>query len=136
MLMDVFNEMEKVKNRVNRYLAGVVNRIEYPLINVWQNDNGLIIKLELPGVDESDIDLSIVNDILSVKAVRNENESTENGEFLKRERENGVFGRSVKLPYRVETDEVKASLKNGILNIILPRAEADKPKKIAINTKK
>ena len=136
MLIDVFQEMEKVKNRVNRYLSGVSNRCDYPLLNVWRNDNGLIIKVELPGVEEADIDLSIVKEVLTIKAIRKELELLENEQYLKRERDCGSISRSLKLPYRVEIDNVEASLKNGILTITLPRAEADKPKKIVIKAAK
>jgi HSP20 family protein len=103
----------------------------YPAMNVWTNENGAVVTAELPGVAPEDIDISVVNETLTVTGVRHP-EEVEGATYHRRERSQGRFTRSFQLPFRIEGDRVEASFERGVLHIHLPRAEADKPKKIAI----
>jgi HSP20 family protein len=104
----------------------------YPAMNVWTNEDGAVVTAELPGLDPNDIDISVVNDTLTIKGKRNPDDCGEDVRFHRRERGCGSFSRSFQLPFQVEPGKVGATFKNGVLEIKLPRAEADKPRKITI----
>ena len=104
----------------------------YPAMNVWTNDEGSVITAELPGMAPEDIDLSVEDDTLTLRGTRNVDELDEGATYHRRERGTGAFARTVQLPFRVEGENVEATFEKGILNISLPRAEEDKPKKIAV----
>ena len=101
-------------------------------MNVWTDENNAVVTAELPGVSPEDIDISVENDTLTVRGSRKPEEHEEGTTFHRRELRFGNFCRSFRLPFDVESEQVEAKFKNGVLNISLPRAEADKPKKIAV----
>jgi HSP20 family protein len=103
----------------------------YPAMNVWTNEEGAIVTAELPGVAPEDIDISVVNETLTVTGERQPDE-VEEATYHRRERGQGRFTRSCQLPFRVESGEVEATFERGVLHIHLPRAEADKPKRIEV----
>ncbi len=104
----------------------------YPAMNVWMNEEGAIITAELPGIAPEDLDISVVGDTLTVSGERKPEELKEGETYHRRERGYGKFSRAFQLPFEVEADKVSATFKNGVLHITLPRAEADKPRKIAV----
>jgi HSP20 family protein len=127
-----FNRLQQELGRLlNRPAANLEGRT-YPLVNVYQNDEKVIITTELPGFDPNDLNLSVQNDVLTIKGVRKPLELKEGERYHRRERLYGEFERAVRLPYRVDADKIEAHFRNGILTITLPRAEEDKPKKIKI----
>lgn len=95
--------------------------IELPL-DVYQTGTEVVIKSLLPGVRASDIDISVTNDILTIKGTRSKDEEVKEQDYYYRECSWGSFSRSVILPSSVKTDQIRASLKNGILAIHLPKA--------------
>jgi HSP20 family protein len=101
-------------------------------MNVWTDPDGATVTAELPGVDPAEIDISVQDDTLTVRGSRAPDEVPEGGTYHRRERGSGSFTRSFQLPFGVDAGQVKASYQKGVLQIHLPRAEADKPKKIAI----
>ncbi|MBN1581978.1 MAG: Hsp20/alpha crystallin family protein [Anaerolineae bacterium] len=131
-------EVERLRREMNRLAAelpsgGRVNMAAgYPAINVWTNEDGAILSAELPGVKPDDIDISVVNDTLTLKGQRNRDECGQESRFHRRERGCGSFTRSFQLPFQVEPGKVEATFDKGVLEITLPRAEADKPRKITI----
>lgn len=102
------------------------------LLDVYQTDTDIVIKSLLPGVRVSDIDISIVNDILTIKGTRGKDEEIKEQDYYYRECSWGSFSRSVILPSSVKTEQIKASLKSGILTIRLPKALASAAQKISI----
>jgi HSP20 family protein len=107
----------------------------YPALNVWINDNGQIISSEMPGVTADDINIDVTGDALSITGVRKNEETPNDAVYHRRERTFGSFSRTIQLPFMVDTSKVEAQFKDGVLLINLPRAEADKPKKVAITTR-
>ena len=103
----------------------------YPATNVWTDEDGAVVSAELPGVDPEDIDISVVNDTLTVSGTRKPEEEKE-ASYTLREREHGEFTRTFQFPFQVQGDQVKATLDTGVLHITLPRTEEDKPKKIEV----
>jgi HSP20 family protein len=80
----------------------------------------------------NDLEISVVGDTLTLRGVRAPEKLGEGENYHRRERGSGRFTRALQLPFRIEADEVSATLKNGVLNITLPRAQADRPRKIQV----
>ena len=104
-----------------------------PALDVSETKNDLIVKTEIAGVDPKDVDISLSGDMLTIKGEKkHEKEEKEEGYHLM-ERSYGSFSRSVRLPVEVDHDKVKASYKNGVLKITLPKSEQIKAKEIKVN---
>jgi len=95
-------------------------------IDVYEKQNKLIVKSTIAGVKTEDIDISINNDMLTIRGKREETEKIEDGQYLYRECYWGAFSRSVILPVEVQAEKIEASLENGVLTIILPKAKSSK----------
>ncbi|RMG90420.1 MAG: Hsp20/alpha crystallin family protein [Chloroflexi bacterium] len=104
----------------------------YPALNVWANPEGLIVTAELPGVEPEDIEISIVDRTLTLSGTRRPDTNGEGIKFHRRERGHGKFTRTLQLPFGVEKEKVDAIFNKGVLSIILPRAEAEKPRKVKV----
>ena len=133
-----WREMERLQREMNRLFARVPTSFEgtaapaYPAMNLWTDQDGAIVTAELPGVDPDDIDISVVDDILTLKGGRQPDELKEGETYHRRERRHSRFTRAFQLPFHVDANKVEAVFESGVLSISLPRAEADKPKKIAV----
>lgn len=124
-----------LREAMDNLFSGVSGTVhEFPPVNVWTNENGAVVRAELPGVDSANIDISVVNDTLTLKGKRPGEELNEGDRLLRRERLRGEFARALSLPFKVDANAVAAKFDNGVLTINLPRAESDKPRKIAIKT--
>ena len=110
---------------------GVRGLSRMPTVNLYTNEEGAVLKAEVPGIDPDSLDVSVQNDTVTLRGKR-EPESGENEEFIRQERQYGEFVRTLTLPHKVEQDNVNAKFKDGILEIHLPRAEEAKPKKIEV----
>jgi HSP20 family protein len=104
----------------------------YPAMNVWTNEDGVVVTAELPGIDPDALDIAVVENTLTLSGEREPVELGEGEVYHRRERGYGKFTRSFQLPFNVEADKVQAVYEKGVLNITLPRAEADKPRKIIV----
>ncbi len=103
-------------------------------IDVYQTPNEIVIKSTIAGVKAEDIDISMNNDMITIKGTREKDEQVKEDDYYYQECYWGPFSRSVILPVDVEPDEARASMKNGILTIRLPKIEKVKTKKIAISS--
>lgn len=101
-------------------------------IDVYQTESEIVIKSTIAGVNPEDVDISITNDMVTIrgKRIKDERISTEN--YYYQELYWGAFSRSVILPIEVDADRAKATIKNGILTIRLPKSEKVKTKKISV----
>ncbi|MDZ4727173.1 MAG: Hsp20/alpha crystallin family protein [Leptospira sp.] len=105
----------------------------FPPINVFTREDEALVSALVPGMDIENIDISVKDNILTIHGKKNAEELAEGTEIHRREIYSGNFTRSVELPFRVNQEKVTAKYTNGVLNILLPRREEDKPKKININ---
>lgn len=103
----------------------------YPAFNVWSNDDGAVITSEIPGARMEDIELTVHGKTFTIKGGKKEEE--ESVRYVRHERPDGEFSRAIELPFQIDGGKVEAKLTNGILEIKLPRAENDKPRKIAVS---
>ncbi len=101
-------------------------------IDVYQNPSDIVIKSTIAGVNPEDIDISITNDMVTIRGKRTKDEKIETENYYYQELYWGGFSRSVILPVEVEADKAKATIKNGILTIKLPKSEKVKTKKIEV----
>ncbi len=130
-------EMERLRREMNRLVSEWPTRVtwgsapSYPAINVWTNEDSAVVSAELPGIEPGEIDISVEDDALTVRGERRPDEE-EGATYHRRERRYGSFVRTFRLPFRVAADQVEATFKNGVLNIVLPRAEEERPKKISV----
>jgi HSP20 family protein len=106
-----------------------------PAIDVYEDRDNYVVKMELPGMNRDEIDISLHNGVLSITGERKDEEKHEGAETYRSERFFGRFQRSITLPAVVEAEKVNASYKDGILTVTLPKAEEAKPKQITINPK-
>jgi HSP20 family protein len=104
-----------------------------PSVDIAEKDNDMVVTAELPGVAQDDVDISIANDILTVKGEKKEEKEVKKDSYHRVERSYGSFQRSIPLPTGVQGDKAKASYKDGVLRITVPKSEEAKPKKIKIN---
>lgn len=103
-------------------------------LDVYQTATELVIKSTIAGVRSEDLDISITNDMLTIKGVRAKDEEVSSENYYYQECYWGPFSRSVILPADVDPDRIKAALKNGILTIRLPKIDRPKTKKISIHS--
>jgi HSP20 family protein len=104
----------------------------YPLLNLWEDDNHVYVEAELPGFDLKDLDVMVTGDNqLSLKGERKQLE-LEGGKWHRQERGFGSFNRLVELPCPVESQNVDANFKNGVLTIKLPKRAELKPRRIEV----
>ena len=130
---DTLREMERLQGRFNQLFSSPYrSSMEFPPINVWTNEDAAYITAEIPGIDAADIEISVVNDTITLRGSRQAEEVKEGESLHRRERGFGQFARTIQLPFKVEADKVEAINKKGILCINLPRAEQDKPRKIEV----
>ncbi len=106
-----------------------------PAIDMYQNEDDLIVKASLPGISKDDVDITVTDGMLTLRGEYKTNEDDAGKAYHIREQRYGVFERSLSLPTDVEVDKAKAEFENGILTITLPKAEAVKPKLISIKAK-
>ena len=133
----LWSEMDQLQREMSRamgssFRAHSFSPLSFPAINIWTNEDDMIVSAELPGIKADDIDLNITADTMVLSGERNPDALGEGARYHRQERNFGKFHRTIQLPFVVDPGKAKAVFKNGILEISLVRAEADKPKKIAV----
>ena len=103
-----------------------------PLVDVVDSKDGILLKVEIPGVKQEDISISVEDNTLTVKGERKQESQVDEEGCSRFERSYGAFQRSVLLPPTVDADRVKATYKDGVLEIQLPKKEEAKPKTIKV----
>jgi HSP20 family protein len=132
-VFETLREMERLQGRFNQLLESPWRGSpEFPPLNVWISEDAAHVTAELPGVEAEDIEISVVNDTLTLRGSRKPDELKEGESLHRRERGFGQFTRTIQLPFKVDSENVQASNKKGILCITLPRTEQDRPRKIAV----
>ncbi|MBU2511025.1 Hsp20/alpha crystallin family protein [bacterium] len=106
-----------------------------PSINVSEGEKSIEVSAELPGMEEKDIEVVLKNRVLTIKGEKKSEEKKEEKEFYKVERSFGSFQRSIQIPDEIEVDKIKASFKNGVLQVTLPKSESAQKKVRRIEVK-
>jgi HSP20 family protein len=130
--MDPWREFERMHRSFSRWVSP--SAIEFPAVNVWVAGDAAVVTTELPGIDPSVIDISVVGKTLTLRGSRTPEEFKGDESYHRRERWHGQFTKTIELPFDIDSGKVDAKYSKGILRISLPRAEADKPRKIAVKS--
>lgn len=110
----------------------VSNRVWAPAVDIYETEQNLVVKAELPGVDPKDVEVRIENQTLFIRGERKFEKDVKEQNYHRVERSYGAFARSFTLPNTVNAEDVKAEYKNGILTLTLAKREEAKPKTIKI----
>ncbi len=106
-------------------------KTEFPPVRVLEEEDKITLYAVIPGVSAEDLDIQIMDNSLQIRGEKKED--YENHPYIRRERFFGEFKKSIKIPYRVNSGDVKAELSNGILKVTLTKSDEAKPKKIQIS---
>lgn len=101
-------------------------------LDVAENDDAFVVKASVAGVNPDDIEITLTDNVLSIKGELKADETMEQGQYHLRERRYGSFARSMTLPAPVNADAIEATYEHGVLNLHIPKAEELKPRRIAI----
>ena len=104
-----------------------------PPLDLREDEGHYYLKLELPGMQKEEIKISLVENVLSIRGEKKKEDLLHKEEYLRVERNYGVFERCFKLPKEIKEDAISADIKNGILKIMIPKTEKVEPRQIAIN---
>ena len=130
----IFREFERLRRSVDDLLEGFPGRppTTYPAVNVWTNQEKVMVTAELPGVKPDALDISVNGNSMTIHGKPESDETYRN--YHRRERPDAEFHKTVELLCRVEDDKVEARLEKGILAIALPRSIVDKPRRITVKS--
>ena len=104
-----------------------------PSVDVYDKDDRIVIKAELPGVDKKDVSVDLKDRVLTIKGERKAENEVKEEKYYRRERSFGKFQRSFHVPVEVDVEKIEAEFKDGVLNVEIPKSEEHKPKKIAVH---
>jgi len=128
-------EMDRMFGQMGQPLSvRSVPRGTFPAVNVYEQDDGIILMAEVPGVKPGQLDLIVQGDSVTLKGQRQEEDLPNGDRFYRRERPVGAFTRTVTLPEPIDPNSVKAEYKNGVLKVHMEKAEQAKAKKITIKS--
>ena len=140
---DPFREFSTLQDRMNRLFResyGPEGRDEAltttqfaPPVDVYEDEHNITLKVEVPGIDEKDIDVRVENNVLTVHGERKFEKEEKEENFRRVERQYGSFTRTFTLPSTVDAEKVQADYEKGILKIVLPKKVEAKPKQIKVN---
>ena len=140
---DPFREFATLQDRMNRLLQdqfsgrggeeGLAMATFVPPVDVYEDEHNINLKIEVPGIKESDIEVRLENNVLTIKGERKFEKEEKEENFQRIERRYGSFTRSFTLPNTVNPDSVKADYENGVLTVKLEKRAEAKPKQIKVN---
>jgi len=136
-----FREFSTLQDRMNRLFResyegqdqSLTTSSFAPAVDVYEDEHNVALKIEVPGIDEKDIDIRVENNTLTVHGDRKIEKEEKEENYRRVERQYGSFTRTFTLPPTVDTDNVQATYDRGVLKITLPKKAEAKPKQIKVN---
>ena len=142
---DPFRDLVSIQDRMNRLFEQTLSRSRgeegvtattwTPAVDIYETADTIVMKAELPGVAREDIHIQIDGSTLTLKGERRFARDVQEESYLRIERAYGSFHRSFALPATVQQENVRAVLKDGVLELVLPKAEDSKPKRISVDVR-
>ena len=137
---DPFRELTTLQNRMNRLFGDTLSheaaensyRSWMPAVDIFERGDDLVLRAELPGVNKDELDLRVEGNVLTLHRERKRDDSVSEESYHRVERSYGSFTRSFTLPNTVDATRIEASYRDGILEVVLPKAEDAKPKRIEV----
>ncbi|HEU5335149.1 MAG TPA: Hsp20/alpha crystallin family protein [Terriglobales bacterium] len=142
---DPFRELSTIQDRMNRLFQdaysptreeGLSTAAFAPPADVYEDENHVTLKLEIPGIDEKDLDIRVENNNLIIRGERKFEKEEKEENFRRVERQYGTFVRSFTLPNTVDTDNINANYDKGVLTITMAKRAEAKPKQIQVGSGK
>ncbi|MGD0545389.1 MAG: Hsp20/alpha crystallin family protein [Candidatus Acidiferrales bacterium] len=138
---DPFRNLSSLQEQVNRlFESGMQTRNDNsalttwaPAVDIYETENELVLKADLPAINEKDLDIRVENNMLTIRGERKFESDVKEDNYLRIERTYGSFSRSFGLPNTVNAEAIKAEYKNGVLTIEMPKRAESKPKQVKIN---
>ncbi len=137
---DTLNELERMRRQMDDIFKGFSKEGHmrqgsgvFPSINLTEDKDHFYLRAELPGVTSEDLEMEAIGKNITISGTRRIALEKEGAKYHRRERESGKFSRVISLPNEVNTENITAALKDGILTVCLPKAEKAKPRQITIN---
>ena len=141
---DPFRNVVTLQDRINRLFEDAFPRSRdidddvsmcawRPAVDIYETENGLVLKAELPGVKKENVSVEIKDNVLTLKGERAEDKEVDEENYYRRERCFGTFQRSFNLEQSIQSEKIKAKFKDGILEVEIPRPDEEKPKKISVS---
>jgi HSP20 family protein len=138
---DPFRNLSALQEQVNRLFEGSYPAqgdksaltTWAPAVDIYETENELVLKADLPDINEKDLDVRVENNKLTIHGERKFEQKVKEENYLRVERSYGSFSRSFSLPNTVDTEHIKAEYKNGTLTVEMPRRAESKPKQVKIN---
>ena len=136
-----FREFSTLQDRINRVFResaatqddSLTTSSFAPAVDVYEDEHKVTLKIEVPGIDEKDIDVRVENNTLTVHGERKIEKEEKEENYRRVERQYGSFTRTFTLPQTVDTENVSATYEKGVLKISLPKKAEAKPKQIKVN---
>ena len=141
---DPFRDVAALQDRINRIFNDSFGRSRdlddevslydwRPPVDIYETDDGIVLKVELPGVNKDDVSVEVKDNVLTLKGERLLDPKIKDDHYYRKERSFGRFNRSFSLQEPIKPDLIKAGFKDGILTVEVPRPEEEKPKQITVN---
>jgi len=141
---DPFRNMAALQDRINRLFEDAFPHKTdaeedlsvcawRPLVDIFETDAGVAIQVDLPGVKKDDVSVEVKNNLLTIQGLRQVDPTVSEESYYRRERICGTFQRSFTLRHAIAPESIKASFKNGVLTIHIPRPEEEKSKKVSVS---
>lgn len=125
-------QMDRLFDALSGSTSALPSSGVFPLTNITENKDGFCVRAELPGIKSDELDIQVAEKGISLTGERKIAEEGDSVKYHRREREAGKFSRFIALPSEIDAENVDASLKDGVLTITIPKAEAAKPRQIAV----
>jgi HSP20 family protein len=140
--MDPFTDLGNLRSAIDQVFGDFMDRTSttpsyagvFPALNITENGDNLYLRAELPGIDPKQLNISATTDSIAIRGECKVTPVNEGVNYHQRERNYGTFRRIINLPTAISTDRITASYKDGVLTVVLPKAEETKPKQIEIKT--
>lgn len=137
---DMFSLQREMNRMFDSFFRGVdepslLNGTWIPAVDVAEEDDAYVVKVELPGVNKEDVKIMLESNILTIRGEKKAEGEVKQKNYHRTERSYGAFQRSFTLPTSVKNDKIDAVYKDGILTVSLPKAEEAKPKQIEVKVK-
>ena len=136
-LLDLQREMNRLFNsslgRSTRGESALSETVWAPAVDIYDNKDNLVIKADLPGMTQKDIDVAVEDDVLRIRGEKKKETEQKEDDYYRVERAYGAFERSFTLPSNVDAAKIKATYKDGVLELALPKRAEAKPKQIKVD---
>ena len=144
MRWDPFKNISTLQDRINRLFEDAFPRAAddeeglsacnwRPLVDIYATDEGVVVQVDLPGVKKEDVSVEVKNNLLVIQGLRQVETPVSEDRYFRRERSCGTFQRSFALRDTITPESIKATFKNGVLTVLVPRPEEEKPKKVSVS---